>query len=94
MPAAQSFIQLLETFLAILISLLAANFSYTKKQLLIYKTAKKLGNTGFRREKTNFIYPKKKYPKGIKLKIRKIYYILLIFRYISFSSHEIAKFVF
>ena len=56
MPAAQSFIQILGTFLARIIILKAAYFSYIKKSLSNKKTAKALGITRFILEKSNLIY--------------------------------------
>ena len=47
MPAAQSFIQILGTFLATLFIFTAVNISYIKNSLFIYRTAKSIGNTGF-----------------------------------------------
>ncbi len=61
MPAAQSFIQILGTFLATLFIFIAENFSYIKNRLFNLKTAKTIGNTGFSLEKSNFIYQRAKY---------------------------------
>ena len=47
MPAAQSFIQILRTFVAILSIFTAAYFSYIKKSIFKMKTAKTVGNTRF-----------------------------------------------
>jgi len=47
MPAAQSFIQILGTFLATLFIFLASNFSYIKLAPLTIKQLKSIGNTGF-----------------------------------------------
>ena len=47
MPAAQSFIQILRTFVAILSILIAAYFSYIKNSIFNKKTAKTIDNTGF-----------------------------------------------
>ena len=45
MPAAQSFIQILGTFLAKISIFIAAYFSYIENSLLDMKTAKSIGNT-------------------------------------------------
>jgi hypothetical protein len=45
MPAAQSFIQFLETFLATLFVFIAAHFSDIENCLFNYKTAKPIGST-------------------------------------------------
>ena len=56
MPAAQSFIQILGTFLATLFIFMAAYFSYIKNILFNKKTAKAIGNTIFRNKNlTRFI---------------------------------------
>ena len=47
MPAAQSFIQILRTFLAILFIFIAAHYSFVKNSLFIKKTVKSIGATGF-----------------------------------------------
>jgi len=47
MLAAQSFIQILETFLAIKVIFIADLFSYIKNSSFIWKTAKTIGITGF-----------------------------------------------
>ena len=47
MPAAQSFIQILETFLATLFISYNRTFSFIKKSLFILRTAKSIGGTGF-----------------------------------------------
>ena len=47
MPAAQSFIQILGTFLATLFNFIATHFSYLRKNILFYKTAKRIRVTGF-----------------------------------------------
>ena len=94
MPAAQSFIQILGTFLAKLFIFKATYFSYIKNSFFNFKTAKPIGNTRFNPKESNFIYQKEKIQMVIKLRIWSIYYVLLIFRYISFSSHEKTQFVF
>ena len=94
MPAAQSFIQIWWTFLAILIIFIALYSSFARNNLLNLKTAKTIGVTSFNLKKSNFIYQKVKCRSVMKLRISRIYYVLLIFRYISFSSHEKTQFVF
>ena len=56
MPAAQSFIQILETFFASLFISIAVHFSYIKNKLFNYKTAKTIGSTILILEKCNLIY--------------------------------------
>jgi len=53
MPAAQSFIQILGTFLATLFIFIAAYFSYIKNSLFNKKTAKPIGNTRLSIKKLN-----------------------------------------
>ncbi|MBW3046228.1 hypothetical protein CU306_07065 [Prochlorococcus marinus str. MU1414] len=47
MPAAQSFIQFLGTFLATIFISYSRTFSFIKNSFFIYRTAKSLGGTGF-----------------------------------------------
>jgi len=47
MPAAQSFIQILGTFLALFFNFEALNFSSIKNNPFIYKTSKSIVNKGF-----------------------------------------------
>ena len=47
MPAAQSFIQILGTFLAILFITYSRAFSFIKNRLFIQRSAKSVGGTGF-----------------------------------------------
>ena len=94
MPAAQSFIQILETFLAKMFIFMAAYISYIKNSLFNKKTAKALGNTRFSIINANLIYQREICQRIIKLKIWSIYYVLLISKYISLSSHEKAWFLF
>ena len=47
MPAAQSFIQILGTFLATLFIFRSRAFSFIKNSLFILRTAKSIGSTGF-----------------------------------------------
>ena len=69
MPAAQCFIQILETFLAKMFIFMAAYISYIKNSLFNKKTAKAFGNTRFSlKNLTSFI--KGRNVKGVvKLKI-------------------------
>ena len=59
MPAAQSFIQILETFLAVFLNFIAAHFSQTKNNLFNLKTAKALAITRLIPKKSNFIFQRK-----------------------------------
>ena len=89
MPAAQSFIQILETFLATLFIFIATYFSYRKLASLNAKQLKPLVSLYlFLKNLTSFF--KEKMSNKNKVKNPRYYYILLIFRYISFSSHEKA----
>ena len=56
MLAAQSFIQILRTFVAILSIFIAAYFSYIKNNFFNKKTAKTIGNTRLILKKSNLIY--------------------------------------
>ena len=69
MLAAQSFIQILGTFLGTLSNFIATYFSYFKKSLFNQKTAKSIANTRFSRKKFNFIYQKKENQMSMKLRI-------------------------
>ena len=69
MPAAQSFIQILGTFLAKIFIFTASYFSYIKNSLFNQKTARVIGNTGFSIKKSNLIYQREKYQRVIKLRI-------------------------
>ena len=69
MLAAQSFIQILGTFLAKIYIFMAAYFSYIENSLFNKKTAKSIGNTVFSIKKYNLIYQRKKYQMVIKLRI-------------------------
>ena len=68
MPAAQSFIQIIGTFLAKLDIFIAAYFSYLKNSLFIKKTAKAIGNTRFSIKKSDLIFQKEKCQRVIKLR--------------------------
>ena len=59
MPAAQSFIQILGTFLAKLFIFMAAHFSHIKSSLFNEKTVKPIGSTRFILKKSNSIYQRK-----------------------------------
>ena len=69
MPAAQSFIQILGTFLAKLFIFIAVYFSYTKNRFFNKKTAKAIGITRFSIQKSNLIYQREKGQSVIKLRI-------------------------
>ena len=69
MPAAQSFIQILGTFLAKIIIVIAAYFSYIKNSLFNKKAAKAFGSTRFMIKKSNLIYQREKCQRVIKLRI-------------------------
>ena len=58
MRAAQSFIQILGTFLAPLFIFIASIFSYIKLAPLTIKQLRSIGNTGFILEESNLIYQK------------------------------------
>ena len=59
MPAAQSFIQILGTFLAKLFIFLLLHFSHIKSSLFNETTAKTIGSTRFILKESNFIYQRK-----------------------------------
>ena len=69
MPAAQSFIQILETFLAKLFIFIAVYFSYIKNRLFNKKTAKTIGSTRFNLTKGSFIYQIEKCQSIMKIRI-------------------------
>ena len=69
MTAAQSFIQILGIFLAILFLFIPSHFSHIENNKCILKTAKTIGNTGLRLEKSLNIYQKGKSLKVNKLRI-------------------------
>ena len=69
MPAAQSFIQILRTFLATLFILITANFSYIKNSLFNQETAKTIGNTRSSLKKSNYIYQWENCQRVMKLRI-------------------------
>ena len=69
MPAAQSFIQILGTFLAKFFMLEAVFLSYIKNSLFNKKTSKAIGNTRFSIKKSNLICQKEKSQRVIKLRI-------------------------
>ena len=89
MPAAQSFIQILETFLATLFIFIATYFSYKKLAALNTKQLKPLVSLYLFLKNLTSLFKEKMLKKN-KVKNPRYYYILLIFRYISFSSHEKA----
>ena len=59
MPAAQSFIQILRTFVAILSIFIAAYFSYIKNSHFNKKIAKPIGNTRLVRKNLTQFIPEK-----------------------------------
>jgi len=69
MPAAQSFIQILGTFLAKKFIFTATYFSLKKKTLFDKKTAKPTGITRFSIKKSRLIYQREKSQSVIKLRI-------------------------
>jgi len=69
MLAAQSFIQILGTFLAKLFIFIAAYFSYIKNSFFNMKTSKSIGITRLSLKKANFIYQSRKCQRVIKLRI-------------------------
>tara|TARA_B100000242_G_scaffold248782_1_gene189908 strand:+ start:509 stop:748 length:240 start_codon:yes stop_codon:yes gene_type:complete len=69
MPAAQSFIQILGTFLSKKFISMAAYFSYIKNSLFNKKSAKAIGNTRFNIKKSNLIYQTEKCQRVVKLRI-------------------------
>ena len=69
MPAAQSFIQILGTFLAKILIFLLAYFSYIENRLFNKKTGKAVVNTTFSIKNANLISQRKKYQRLIKLRI-------------------------
>ena len=69
MPAAQSFIQILGTFLAKILIFITAYFFYKKNSLFNKKTAKAIGTTRFSIKKSNLIYQGEKCQRVIKLRI-------------------------
>ena len=90
MPAAQSFIQILGTFLAALFIFIAALFSFIKIAYSFIKQLKALVALDLALKNNTSFSQGGKCQRGMNLRISTIYYILLIFRYISFSSHEKA----
>ena len=69
MPAAQSFIQILGTFLAKLLIFCSHAFSFIKNSLFILKTGKSIGATGFSFKKSNYICNGEKCQRGGDLRI-------------------------
>ena len=69
MPAAQSFIQILGTFLAKIIIFIAVYFSYIKNILFDKKTAKAVGNTRFSIKNLTPFSKRGKYQRGVNLRI-------------------------
>jgi type IV secretory pathway TraG/TraD family ATPase VirD4 len=69
MPVAQSFIQILGTFLAKLFNFIAVYFSHIKNSLFNWGIAKTVGNTRFSLKKSKLICHSKKCQSVIKLRI-------------------------
>jgi len=69
MPAAQSFIQILGTFLATLFIFCSHAFSFIKNSLFIKRTAKSIGSTGFSIQNLTIFNRGGKYKRGVNLKI-------------------------
>ena len=69
MPAAQSFIQILRTFVATLFILIAAYFPYIKNSFFNKKAAKRVDTTRFSFKKSTWIYQREKCPRVMKLRI-------------------------
>ena len=67
MPAAQSFIQISGTLLAILFNFIDSNISLINKNLSILKRGKSIGSTGFSLKKPNFIDQRNKFLEVMKL---------------------------
>ena len=68
-PVAQSFIQILGTFLAKPFIFIAAHFPKVENSLFNKKTAKPIGITRFSLGKSNFIHQRKKCQSVMKLRI-------------------------
>ena len=68
-PAAQSFIQILGTFLATLFIFLAPCFFDMKNSLFNQETAKTIGNTRSSLKKSNYIYQWENCQRVMKLRI-------------------------
>ena len=94
MPAAQSFIQILGTFLATLFIFIAALFHLQKIASSFRKQLKALVSLDLALKNLATFSEGEKCQRVVNLRIWAIYYVLLIFRYISFSSHEKIQFVF
>ena len=69
MPAAQSFIQILRTFLATLFIFYSRAFLFIKNSLFNKKSAKTIGNTRFSIKESNLIYQREKCQSGVKSRI-------------------------
>ena len=69
MPAAQSFIQILGTFLATLFISYNRAFSFIKNSFFIYRTAKGIGSTGFSIKNLTTFSKGEKYQRGVNLRI-------------------------
>ena len=69
MPAAQSFIQILGTFLATLFISYNRAFSFIKNSLLIFRTAKSIGGTRFSIKDITTFSKGEKCQRGVNLRI-------------------------
>ena len=69
MPAAQSFIQILGTFLATLFNFIATHFSYVRKNIFYWRTAKSIGSTEFRLKNLTTFSKGKNCQRGMDLRI-------------------------
>ena len=69
MPAAQSFILILGTFLAKEFIFIAPLFSFIKNSLFIQKTAKSVGGTGVNLKKLTTLRKGEKCQRGMNLRI-------------------------
>ena len=69
MPAAQSFIQILGTFLATLFILYSRAFLFIKNCIFILRTAKNIGVTGFSTKNLTTFSKGAKFQRGVNLRI-------------------------
>ena len=69
MPAAQSFIHTLGTFLATLFIFCSRTFSFIKNSLFIKRTAKSIGSTGFSIKNLTTFSKAEKCQMGVNLRI-------------------------
>ena len=69
MPAAQSFIQLLGTFLATLFIFYSRAFLFIKNSIFILRTGKSIGVTGFSTKNLTTFSKGVKFQRGVNLRI-------------------------